>query len=157
MYNTISFSTKSTIAKLLKVNGCIKVKIKSVAKQSGSTDCGLYSIAYCVTLLENKDPCTVAYNQREMRSHLISCFQYKKIDSFPVVKHRRISRKEVSIETIEICPICQLAEDELFMVHCETCTSWFHQNCVPAFDEDNEEFDWVCPKCLSKDNKEDSN
>ena len=83
----ITFQLKSTIAKLLKVNGCIKVKIKSVAKQSGSTDCGLYSITYCVTLLENKDPRTVVYDQEEMRSHLISCFQYKKNDSFPVAKH----------------------------------------------------------------------
>ena len=125
---------------MLKVDCSITVKIKSVAKQSGSTDRGLYAIAYCATLLENKDPCIVVYHQREMRSHLIHCFQNQRVGSFPVVKHRRISKTEVSLVTIELCPICKQPENELLMVYCELCTSWFHQKCVLPFDEDNEEF-----------------
>ena len=77
VFNTISLSTKNTIIKLLKPNDLVTVFIKNVSKQTGSTDCGLYAIAYCTSLLNLDDPCGVIYDQHEMRSHLANCFQSK--------------------------------------------------------------------------------
>ena len=52
-------------------------------KQRGSTDCGLYAIAYAVDLAEGEDPSNIRYDQRRMRSHLDDAFRTGRITSFP--------------------------------------------------------------------------
>ena len=80
LYNNISLSTKS---KLLQPKESFTVRIKNVAKQLGGT--GLFAIAYCESLANGQDPSRFVYDQREMRQHLIFCFENKRF---------RLQRKE---------------------------------------------------------------
>ena len=116
VFNTISLSTKNTIIKLLKPNDSVTVFIKNVAKQTGGTDCGLYAIAYCTSLLNGNDPCGVIYDQREMRSHLANCFQSKQLIPFPVVKRRRFSKAHTSSINVAVCPNCKQPDNGSMMV-----------------------------------------
>ena len=153
LYNNISLSTKSTITKLLQPKESFTVRIKNVAKQLGGTECGLYAIAYCVSLANGQDPSGIVYDQREMRQHLISCFENKRLTLFPIAKKRRLATTHTSIVTITVCPICKGADTGSLMVFCETCEKWFHKECVPPFDESDDEFNWMCPGCLNNDNR----
>ena len=52
-------------------------------KQGGTTDCGLFSIAYAVALVHGKNPGKQKFNQDKMRSHLVDCFQKQIMAPFP--------------------------------------------------------------------------
>ena len=121
VFNTILSSTKNTIIKLLKPNDSVTVFIKNVSKQTDSTECGLYAIAYCTSLLNGDDPCGVIYNQREMRSHLENCFESRRLIPFPVVKRRRFSKAHTSFITVAVCPNCKQPDNGSMMVYCEPC------------------------------------
>ena len=42
--------------------------------QTGSKDCGLFAIAYAVSLFHGIEPDKIVYDQSKMRTHLIQCF-----------------------------------------------------------------------------------
>ena len=157
LFNNVALSTKTTITKLLQPKESFTVRIKNVAKQIGGTECGLYAIAYCVSLANGQDPSTFVYDQREMRGHLISCFENKKLTLFPIAKKRRLTTTYTSIVIITVCPICKETDTGSLMVFCETCENWFHKECVPPFDENDNEFNWMCPGCLNNDNRASQN
>ena len=46
------------------------VKAPQTQIQKGSTDCGCFAIAFCVSLLYGDDPATVVYKQKRMREHI---------------------------------------------------------------------------------------
>ena len=148
LFTNMSLSTKAIITKLLRPNESITIRMINVAKQIGTTECGLYAIAYCISLANGQDPCKVVYDQREMREHMISCFENKKLTSFPISKKRRLTTTHASIVTITICPICKETDTGSLMVFCESCKQWFHKECVPPFDENDDDCNWMCPGCL---------
>ena len=54
-----------------------------VVKQSGSSDCGVFTAAYATTSLAfGHDPCAFVYDQCRMREHLLRCLQQKKMEPF---------------------------------------------------------------------------
>ena len=48
----------------------IKIIVSRCQKQAGGKDCGLYAIAFAVTLVFNLHPSKLKFNQQKMRSHL---------------------------------------------------------------------------------------
>ena len=112
---------------------------------------GYMQIAYCTSLLNGNDPCDVIYDQREMRSHLANCFQSKQLTPFPVVRRRRFSKAHTSFITVAVCPNCKQPDTGSMMVYCESCTKWFHKQCVLPFDENDEDFNWLCTRYLKND------
>ena len=59
------------------------VKVPQVQLQKGSKDCGCFAIAFCVSLMFGDDLATLYYDQKEMRKHLIQCFEAKCFTPFP--------------------------------------------------------------------------
>ena len=55
----------------------------SVPKQQGYRDCGLYAIATCVCLASCCQP--YHFDQKNMRRHLVNCFEQKAFNRFPAV------------------------------------------------------------------------
>jgi len=152
---TIASSTKRIIVKLLQPDDSMTVQIKNVAEQFGGTECGLYALAYCVSLAVGEDPCERVYDQREMRPHLISCIESKNLTTFPISKKRsRLQTKHTQL-VITICPTCKDIDTGSLMVYCEECKRWYHQECVPPFDEDDDRCDWICPNCLTANGNRD--
>ena len=52
------------------------------------------------------------------------------------------------------CPVCKVNGEELFMVQCDLCDSWWHKICCGqdvisrATDSDLEDMDFYCNSCL---------
>ena len=149
VFNRVSMSTEQAIVSLLKPSSTIRIYVKNVAKQRGSSDCGIYAIAYCTLLVNNINPCSVVLQQIEMRHHLKMCLERGYFTTFPLVnKNRRLTSQDSLVHIIEICPVCHLSDDGNLMVSCDTCKRWFHQDCLhlPIFNEDD---DWKCVDCVA--------
>jgi len=85
----------------------LTINIMNVVKQKGSIDCSLYAIAYADMLASDQDPCNVILDQLQMRRHLIRCLEAKRINSFPVMKHRTIRRTVVSSTVVSLYCFCR--------------------------------------------------
>ena len=62
----------------------------NVSKQSGSKDCGLFSVAYITDIAFGLDPSFQVYKQSEMRGHFLKCTEQKKMEPFPAAKNRTL-------------------------------------------------------------------
>ena len=51
----------------------------------GTNDCGLFAIAVTTSIAFDLDPVGVHFQQREMRHHLLGCFQKGQMTPFPTV------------------------------------------------------------------------
>ena len=54
-----------------------------VQYQCGSSDCGLFAIAFATSLVKGENPVSVQYIQHSMRQLLLFCIEKKKKDVFP--------------------------------------------------------------------------
>lgn len=60
-----------------------RVNVVNTQKQLGPNDCGLFAIAYMVSIANEEDPAVVKYDQEVFRSHLAGCFVSGKLTMFP--------------------------------------------------------------------------
>lgn len=58
-------------------------QVMKCTKQQGTSDCGLFSIAYIVDLIYKKRPETLIYDQTVMRKHFIECVNKQLFTPFP--------------------------------------------------------------------------
>ena len=63
-----------------------KIVVLPVQQQQGSSDCGLFAISFTTAFCNgsNVKSLTISFNQTKMRSHLLKCFQKRKIEPFPL-------------------------------------------------------------------------
>ncbi len=59
--------------KLLPQQDSVIIKFMNVQQQRGSDDCGLFLLAYFISLYNDEDPADKLYVQDEMRQHLNLC------------------------------------------------------------------------------------
>lgn len=59
------------------------IRFPTVQLQSNNNDCGVFAIAFAVSILFGLRPDTVLYDQNLMRQHLTQMFQFNKIEHFP--------------------------------------------------------------------------
>jgi len=119
--------------------------------QLGVKDCGLFAIAVACDLCQGVDPYKVLYDQDEMRSHLVKCFEEGDITSFPSNPSSQAIRISDCVE-IEIFCYCRQPE-ELPMAACDVCQEWYHQQCAEIPDstlellQRDKTVNWYCPSC----------
>ena len=68
----------------------VKVKVQPV--QSNQVDCGVFSIAFAVTLALDVNPALVTYEQTSLRFHLKKCLKLGKLFPYPVINGKRQKR-----------------------------------------------------------------
>ena len=61
----------------------IKANFFNVNHQSGSNDCGLFAVAFAVSLCHGLQPSKFCFEQPKMRCHLIQCLEKGKNGTFP--------------------------------------------------------------------------
>ena len=61
----------------------ITFKIHNTQFQKGSSDCGLFSIAYATDLAYGNDPASYRYDQTKLRSHFLECLEKEFLTPFP--------------------------------------------------------------------------
>ena len=61
----------------------LQIKMMKSQKQTGRTDCGVFSIANATTIAFGFNPAKQTLQQDRIRAHLVSCLQKKEFSLFP--------------------------------------------------------------------------
>ena len=152
LFHDLSTSSEQQIACIMNTQyNELKVDFIDVQSQSGRDDCGLFAIAFATTLCNGKQPESMFYDQQQMRSHLLSCFEKRVMEQFPIVKKRRIrTKKIVNTQMIDIHCICRMPEiSGLPIVSCSDCNTWYHGTICVKVEEEAWKPNtlWYCGNC----------
>ena len=71
----------------------LKVKFADIQMQRNSFDCGLFAIANATALAYGRYPSQEVYNLQNLRPHLNSCLENKKVCPFPAHNVKYKSRR----------------------------------------------------------------
>ncbi len=127
-YSSASMDTMETIARLVQCKkNSFSILLMNLARQIGSVDCGLYTLATLTCLATGVDPTCVVFDQDELRPHLVKVLEHGTVSAFPVKKKRRPADL-VSMECKVYCH-CRLNENDSGMICCDHCQEWFHFEC----------------------------
>lgn len=86
VFNSVDHETREVIHNLFQVGSIpLHITIIKSQKQLGSTDCGVFSVAYATAIAFNAIPVKQRFHQEAMRAHLVVCFECNKMTLFPVV------------------------------------------------------------------------
>lgn len=142
--------TKREIASIIYATSKkITVNFMEVQIQGGSSDCGLFSLAFAATLCAGEDPSQTSYMQHEFRRHLLSCLENRHITPFPT----RLRKKKNRIRgTTSFAIFCTCRQPDFGkMVSCTRCQEWFHEGCysthIPEAIWTNKKLKWYCQQC----------
>lgn len=85
---------------LVALYGKRTINIPSVQVQKGTTDCGCFAIAFCVSLLYGDDPASLKYNQKKMRDHIVATLTDGHFSPFEATakKTKRVQAIEVTLD-----------------------------------------------------------
>eukprot|EP00794_Sanderia_malayensis_P002420 gene2420-2789_t len=116
----------------------VYIEVVPVQQQTNGTNCGLLVIANATSILFGLNAASVNYDESQLRQHLFSCIQNKKIVPFPTDKnmvHQKCT-KEVFVFEIK-CRICRLPdfkEDDSNplqkLAECYACHRFYHRGCA---------------------------
>ena len=127
-------------------DGNLSVLFPKVLKQTGSTDCGLFCLAYAIDIACGVLPDNECYIQDKLRNHLEMCFDLKNMERFPrdnIDNEGMVFKPESTINIPVFCD-CQLpASDQ--MVKCYYCNNQYHVDCLENVDTNEKTFE--CHNC----------
>lgn len=81
----------------------------------GTSDCGLFAIAYALHITVGDDLRFLVFKQTKTRRHLVSCFQRKKLERFPskkvvVLPRKLLANPHMMYQHNYLCWACYLPE-----------------------------------------------
>ena len=151
LYSFTSPSLKLQISSLLyRQHLHIMLVFKDVQMQCGSSDCGVFSIAFATALAHGQQPGNFIFDQHKLREHLFNCFESRKMSMFPIKKLRHDGGKEKATDTIRLYCICRLPKfTNSDWVQCSSCKEWFHvEFCVTVLEDClHSKKPWNCSNC----------
>lgn len=125
------------------------VTVVPIQQQRETNNCGLFSIAAAVHVASGEDVGSIIFDESQMRSHLISCFEKAKVSPFPIqsaAKQPPVKRARSSHIVIPVNCECRLPDSKEEMVACDQCDKWYHFTCA-GFDVPPPG-DWFCQHCI---------
>ena len=149
--NVTKMDTKKQICSFLRPQSkTVRFELMNIQMQESLNDCGLHAIAIATELVYERDPCKAYFLAKEMRGHLIQCFNKKEITPFPVKRERRIGfggRIRKSAQEKVYCD-CRMPnyDKKMTMVSCNGCHEWYHLKCI-GLDKVNFKMKWFCTAC----------
>lgn len=118
------------LAALLNCSSQIKVEVVKVQQQEGYSDCGLFAVSFATSLCFDIPPATQNFVQKEMRSHLASCFQKGVLEPFPVFPSI-ITPMSSKYHVVDLCLKCRRPKcEDGSLIECMFCNSMYHSTCV---------------------------
>ena len=94
------------------------VRVANVTKQSGSSACGLFAIAYITDIAFGRNPEHHVFKQSEMRGHIYKCMEQCKMEPFPISREK----KDISVckvEEVNVHCYCCCPDYGVKMVFCD--------------------------------------
>ena len=155
VHDNISSDTVNQICSIVcSQKKSITIEIMDVVKQSGSTDCGLFALAFATSLCHGEVPVERRYKQGELRTHLRSVLECNSPSRQPFPSSYRRKIPANIIKRTMVIPVfcsCRMPEQGS-MVECCQCSEWYHEECEKVDVEiwEKEEIDWICTKCSSQ-------
>ena len=123
-------------------NGMIKVKAVPMQQQTGSTDCGLFSIAAAVHVALGDSMADTSFAQEKLRDHLIHCFQQQQISFFPTAETS--SKNKLKHLFVHLYCTCLMPVSyNTRMIQCDRCEHWFHF----GLNTKKSPSTWLCSAC----------
>jgi len=125
----------------------IECKLHEVQNQQGTSDCGLFAIAFATDLVYGNEPASYKYDQTKLRQHYLNCLSKNVMTPFPKTP---LHYKKPHMETIKIFCKCRFPDNgKEKMIQCKACNEWYHQSCENV---DSNHFKslktvWNCSKC----------
>ena len=145
----IPMNTKEVVASLVRLSQTyIFLTFPDVQQQVGSSDCGLYSLAFANTLSSGKDPAKLEYNQMQFREHFLECLRKGDITPFP---HDTVMKnpQKPSLRKFSVYCLCRLPNTGDSMVQCCECKEWFHFSCIGLDEDASLPEEWHCTVCTN--------
>ena len=154
LYSCASSHLKTQIAAVLATEKShIQLKFMDVPVQSGTSDCGLYAVAFAAALALGEKPEHFYFNQKRMRQHLLQFWRKELWKCFPQAEDKGYFRKSAvkAVEKIEIHCNCRMPEfPSVDMIQCRKCGVRYHlDTCVnvPTI-YINSSKSWFCSRCV---------
>ena len=86
LYKSVSTITIRLIASMVCSTALMLcITMMDVEKQSNGSDCGVLVIAYAFHLCSGLNPCTVKFDPKRIRHHLVTCLESGHCVRFPVL------------------------------------------------------------------------
>ncbi|XP_078695111.1 polycystin-1-like protein 2 [Branchiostoma floridae x Branchiostoma belcheri] len=123
----------------------LTIILPEVQRQKNAVDCGLFAIAWAVDIAQGQDVSSIAYDDKEMRSHLVKCFEQGRLTRFP---HLTSQRKKVGLTRVSrISLVCRCKQEEGLgrIEACRACQRIFHVSCLPVNPPSDDT--WECGDC----------
>jgi hypothetical protein len=132
LFLSLNNSTILQISKIYRVpNSTLEIRTVSVQQQKGSSDCGVFAVAYAVEVCLGRNPQYARFDQTRMRNHLYECLTEGVMKPFPRSDYETLPRPSPLVLHIKIYCECRMPEDyDENMVCCDGCEDWYHMSCV---------------------------
>ena len=86
----------------------VRVNIRPEQQQGNGVGCGLFAIAFAVTLAFGNKPEVISYDEGTLRRHLVECLKSKKFIPIPEYKNnKRIKRARAVTVNRDVYCICR--------------------------------------------------
>ena len=149
---SVSLRTKEQIAAIICTQAKeIILEFPAVQSQRGSSDCGLFALAYATSLCMGDNPVQTNYVQHMLRSHLLDCLTQRTISAFPMTSRKKKVTQPRGKVTVQLFCHCRQPEEGK-MVQCDQCMEWYHSQCetVPSsvWKSADTTSKWHCKSCL---------
>ncbi len=69
------------------------ISFENFQQQIGGNDCGLFALAFAISLCYKNVPSILFYDQISLRSHYVKCIENNEIQPFPSKPKRGSTRK----------------------------------------------------------------
>ena len=149
-FTTITKETLTTIAQLVRCkSNTLTIQVMNTARQSGTTDCGLYAAAITTCSVIGIDPLTIIFNQEDLRSHFVDVLKTGVVKPFPVLKRRRVTTRVLKTDTCNVYCYCRMLDSGDKMICCDGCNEWYHCRCIKNLPAETAS-DWFCVNCQTE-------
>ena len=155
----IQLAVKQQIASIIYEEGkSFKIVVLKVQRQNNYHDCGVFAIAFLVSLLHGVNPSDLTFDNGEMKKHLIKSLKGAFFQPFPLsqVQEQR-TQEQVFVQDVPVICDCRMPWDKsagkspsMWCAQCNICKEWYHRKCVPSIPHmifKGSNATWRCPKC----------
>ena len=131
----------------------ITTRFHQTQSQIGSSDCGVFAIAFATDLAFGLKPASHHYEQDTLRPHFLECLKSEQMTPFP---SKKIQPGKPKTEYLYVYCHCRMPNDgEERMAECTVCKEWYHESCenIPQAVFTDSSNDWKCKVCIAGEKK----